>query len=73
MNERDAVIIHLHRLKDSHSHNTLSVAACAGDEDKCRMLTGLKWDVLMIIFTFLSKFISCHSSKEKFPLQDQFL
>ena len=71
MSERDAAIIHLHRLKDSHSHNTLSVAACAGD-DKCRMLTGLKWDVFMIIFTFLSKFISCHSSKEKLPLEDQF-
>lgn len=62
--EAQAKIVALQNIIQERSEN-LSSINLEGDDHKCMMLTGLKWEVFEKLFTFLTPFISVTGVKKK--------
>lgn len=68
--ERDAALEKVEFLEKLVDSSSLSASSVEGNNEACKNLTGLSWNVFLKLFLFLSRFCGNQGSSS-FPLRDQ--
>ena len=69
--ERDEALQKIESLEKLVNVSSLSSSAVEGNNEQCKMLTGVSWDVFIKLFLFLSSVIGSTSSNQSLPLREQ--
>ena len=69
--ERDEALQKIESLQKLINASSLTSTAVEGNNERCKMLTGVSWDVFLKIFLFLSTFIGKTTTCPSLPLREQ--
>lgn len=71
--ERDQALAEVSRLSTLIKDSTLSSSSIEGDNEKCKMMTGISSDVFDKLYMYCNKFLSDnrHVTRQSLPLHDQ--
>lgn len=69
--ERDEALQRIESLEKLVNASSLTSTAVEGNNEQCKMLTGVSWDVFIKIFLFLSTFVGSKQSCPNLPQREQ--
>ena len=69
--ERDEALQKIELLEKLVNASSLTSVAVEGNNEQCKMLTGLSWDVFLKLFLFLSSVMGNTASGQSLPLREQ--